>query len=1125
MATLTAIREYLQAVPAASVSWAEVLHSAGHSMAVVQQLVETMASDVKSPLRMAEEGLLNEEIMRLVRDRGSPDAEMIAGLALVKIRAALSAPEQTRVLKLVSRFCQVKFETSKKYGRTGHAVMNATRRVTTSYTYSRISKGLSVVEVGPDVAYWILSPTPKQWEDNPKMYKAAAPVLGARDSGRASWKKLASAIDEAGKEVWQEAVVDRARLALHDFESVFKKKKIQDSGLRGEVIVSNDSNYDIKFDDMPRAMIVCGARLWLGVMVRAKGLTRVTRMEEGVLDLMGVHYRVNWKVGRIDFRHPECMAFGYSHNVWEYMKYEERNGYVWETGNSWYIYAKGPETNEELLFFSVCRVLKGPSLYEPVYVAHPLAGRLEIESIWAVGDEISGVPRAFERVKYQVEELAFSKVWEKRRALDHKGDLATTMAFVRSTGVRFWMNGVPVGVKKKIEQALVEATAVAVETMVVDQRLADNWLFGTAMQAFSCSVRGVTGLQRILLALIDLRELSGRVSGFFSRAWESVREPFVRAAIAGIEEIKVEVRRLPAHMLVDQPQEEPACTSGMQLVVPGSECICAELFEIAAAMKGADGDEYEVLEKYRKELGGYCHYCATLAVEAVETSGRELEETSDSTTVGENESSEQETVTPVVDKDYEVKSWRDEEFSDRLEVRAMKEAADLGRYLPKVIFSEVRVDARRIIEGAHLSEKELADCSTTRTRHYMLKFYGGKNISSRGPGYNPKEPVSAIYCMERDVIVPTRRKGFDLLADVKDGWYYSCNHLRVWNHVAIVDAVETALDYGHTGYRRDQIYVVRGVPGAGKTFNMMERALNYYKRGTWPVLILAVTNASVDAAMKYGVAFGIPENELVNHVMTLDRYLIHVKKKYATVFVDEFPMEHVGKVDAAMIISSAVEFRWCGDGEQIEYDPFCEEFGMKYGHLNDDEISAGRLKWLCESHRSGEDVCAMWLDRYPAYYPCKCHSNVEGRSTVSVVKISTVDDVPVEKNTRYMSFTQAEKAPIHERVGFGVSVEACRKLSKGGLATVHEDQGSTHSTVSLVRLNSVYDKNGTKRNPSLYNRIPYCLTATTRHVDRFVYYTVSDEVDEVIRRIALAKDPERLQLVRSRQGFGAPKRS
>jgi len=88
------------------------------------------------------------------------------------------------------------------------------------------------------------------------------------------------------------------------------------------------------------------------------------------------------------------------------------------------------------------------------------------------------------------------------------------------------------------------------------------------------------------------------------------------------------------------------------------------------------------------------------------------------------------------------------------------------------------------------------------------------------------------------------------------------------------------------------------------------------------------------------------------------------------------------------------------------------------------------------------------------------------------------------------------------------------------LASVHEDQGSTHGRVVTLRTRADYDKNSARDNPSLYNRLNYVLTDMTRHTDSYHYYTTSEEEDMIIKRVKVSKDSNRLRLVNLRMGMG-----
>lgn len=1116
-ATYEEIRAYLAGIAAASPAWAEALYSARLSLEAVERYVVTMASDASSPLREAEEGILSKEIVRMNAERGVPsDGDRGNGRLPVRLRAVLSPSEQTRVSMIVSGFCQPIFVAGKKFGRNGHTVMNAARRATTAYMYSRIPRGAAVIEVGPEIIGWMTGGIPDDWVKKEGVYVAARPVLTPRDSVRVDWKSFAKLVLENRAGLWSEEVRDKAGLLVKSYGDVFRQKKIQDIGKRGEYILSTDANYDIAFDDMPVVMMATGARAWYGVMSRAKGLTKKTRVNEGSLDLMGAVYRVDWKAGRIDFKHPQCSAFGYSHDVWEYMKYEEHNGYIWSSEQADYVYSKGPETTDELLFFHVVRVPKLLGVIEPRFVEAPLAGMMEIKSVWAIGDEISGVPTAFAPVVFHVDALNFSKVLEKRRGLDCRGNLTNTVVLVRSTNVRMWINGTPVGANKRIEAKLAEATAVAIEVLAMQGRLGTNMAFSGAMEAFSLEMRKGGFWYRMLETIFDMRMTIGKVSGPITRAWQTMRSALVDVALSPLTELSVHVRVVAPHVALDD-NEGFVRVKGAD---PGSDsqCRCMELADLRNALPMVVGatriDLMKVIAKLEKRT---CDICCNRIAEKMnayvdvdlDTSSEEEECFSlagDSNSVEDSVSEYSE-----MDEPY----WRNEGNALRPELRAMEEFVNLETYLMKAELTELRVDASRIMEFGPYTSERVKEFCTGRTEHALLKFQSGRCIASLGADVGE---VSAIYNLRDDRVIPVRKKGQVLFSTVKDGYYYTCNRLKVWNAPELVAAVNYALDYGAVSAQRCRYEVTMGVPGAGKTRGMMKVLANGPVTSNF--IVLAVTKASVAAAQKYGVEFGISEKVLKARVMTLDSYLMHCKCPADLVCVDEFPMVHIGKVDAAVSISGASVVRLCGDAQQIPYDPFNATFQMKYSRLGD-SVNVQKVKFLGETHRLTRDVCAMWLDQYPYIYPCECcRVGLKERPSMEVVHIASLDAVDYDDGVRYHTYKQEEKEQLIQAKGLRSSAVELRARSRGGVATVHQDQGSTHVRVHTVRCSTVYDKNASVVNPSLYNRERYVLTDTTRHTEEYKYLTMCDEQDMVIKRIAMSRDVERLSLVARKEGFG-----
>jgi len=236
------------------------------------------------------------------------------------------------------------------------------------------------------------------------------------------------------------------------------------------------------------------------------------------------------------------------------------------------------------------------------------------------------------------------------------------------------------------------------------------------------------------------------------------------------------------------------------------------------------------------------------------------------------------------------------------------------------------------------------------------------------------------------------------------------------------------------------------------------------------------------------------------------------------VCVDEFPMVHIAKIDAVATFTAAKTVRLFGDARQIKYDPFCAEFNMKHSTLRG-SVDVGKVKFEPKSHRLSEDACAMWLDVYPNIYPCDCCRPGEKSASTFVVDRVKVLPIEVDLDARLHAFKQEEKEEVRGHFGLRESIKDLRAKKHGGLATVHEDQGSTHRSVITFRTNTVYNKHESPRNPSLYNREQYVLTDTTRHTHSYKYVTICEENDAICKRVEMSRDPERRRMVRMKQGY------
>jgi len=264
----------------------------------------------------------------------------------------------------------------------------------------------------------------------------------------------------------------------------------------------------------------------------------------------------------------------------------------------------------------------------------------------------------------------------------------------------------------------------------------------------------------------------------------------------------------------------------------------------------------------------------------------------------------------------------------------------------------------------------------------------------------------------------------------------------------------------------------------------------------------------------------MPEKVARTHCMSVDRYLMHKKTTTDVLCVDEFVAMHVGKVDAVVAMTKAKEVRLYGDAKQIPYDPFCAEFEMKYATLRD-SVDLAKVTFMAQTHRFGPKMCAIWLDQYPAIYPCKCCATADRDDmSVEMVRSRNFSDVALDKDVRYHTFDQASKEEVKSKLSMVGTMSDLRGRVVGGLATTHEDQGSTHLSVVTFRPFAEYDKNASTRNPSLYNRVNYVLSDMTRARNSYTYHTMCEEDDEVCKRVRLGDDAHRLGLVSQERGMG-----
>ncbi|APG77660.1 RdRp [Hubei virga-like virus 17] len=265
------------------------------------------------------------------------------------------------------------------------------------------------------------------------------------------------------------------------------------------------------------------------------------------------------------------------------------------------------------------------------------------------------------------------------------------------------------------------------------------------------------------------------------------------------------------------------------------------------------------------------------------------------------------------------------------------------------------------------------------------------------------------------------------------------------------------------GVRFPPIELVLGVPGCGKTTYL----LNKHVKGK-DMILSSTKEGSLDIKRRLGINQEGDEkgSKLAYMYRTGHSYLMHGKEKCDVLYVDEALMVHPGQIIYCAVKASANKVVCVGDDAQIPYDPriptavTTSEVLKNMSHIS--EV-------LSVSHRCPLDV-VHYLNATKNYKGVVTTTNYNA-ITMSVAKISTLADVPKKKGVIYLTFTQNEKIQLAND-GYQVN-------------TIHEFQGKQNNEVALVRLNS--------KNISIYGWSQHILVALTRHTDKFVYYTVTDD--------------------------------
>lgn len=276
--------------------------------------------------------------------------------------------------------------------------------------------------------------------------------------------------------------------------------------------------------------------------------------------------------------------------------------------------------------------------------------------------------------------------------------------------------------------------------------------------------------------------------------------------------------------------------------------------------------------------------------------------------------------------------------------------------------------------------------------------------------------------------------------------------LMVWKELELVQCVKLRRHVNGAPKRIAPVILVDGVPGCGKTRELLTRA----KPGDLVVTVARKTAQEMKSRL-------VEMKKDAIEVRTVDSYVLNSRKQHETVWLDEGLMVHPGVIDLLVGYSMCSKMFVYGDRNQLNFISRVPGFVLNH-HIFEDFESV-EMRNL--SYRVPQDVAA----RFAALYDGGFKTTNKVRLSLTKKTIANIHQVG-KAHEKYLTFTQEEK----------------KELLKKGLKdvnTIHEVQGMTFKDVALVRLNP--------KSISLFESRPHTLVGLSRHTATFTYYTVKDD--------------------------------
>lgn len=336
-------------------------------------------------------------------------------------------------------------------------------------------------------------------------------------------------------------------------------------------------------------------------------------------------------------------------------------------------------------------------------------------------------------------------------------------------------------------------------------------------------------------------------------------------------------------------------------------------------------------------------------------------------------------------------------------------------------------------------------------------------------------------------------------AQVESRWYIFGDATMVFNYSQVEEGVaESMRKYDPT--LEINIEVINAVAGAGKTYQLLQKATKN------TVLLTQSRSSKEELASELSKKF-TSQYAVRHRVRTLDSRMIHrsmPQMHIDQIFVDEAFLAHFGIVIAAIVFyGQHLPVMFVGDHYQI---PFIARGTLvaDYAKLRPDVFVPKDFTFLGTTFRVPLDATCALRTLYS-------RTDIDSRNNVvaSVQLVNYRDGVPNIPGALYVTFTHAEKHDLDQLIqarGYKPLVVNNRRVS-----TVHQVQGLTAAVVVVVRHFSLND--------DIYNSIPHCIVAGSRHTHKLIYCHVAPKKSQDMFRdfckVAIESSPALRQSIRA----------